>query len=141
MAVTVPLGAAPRPVAGESGESGRRPASRRRYAPARLAAIVGTGVAAAGFWVGVVSAPLPVAAGQSRQGADAQDQGGRMASMAGMQHGPGAGGMGQTAAGGAGGARSSRMDHSGMSEGGAMRHGPGAGNGGMAGPRLRTRSS
>ena len=106
--------------------TGRRPGGRRRYAAARVAAVVGTGIAATGFWVAVVSAPLPASAGAL----GAQGQGGRMMGMAGMQHGPG-GASGVRGGGMAG------MDHGAMGSG-AMRHGP---TGGAMGPRLRTRGS
>jgi hypothetical protein len=101
---------------------GARKGARRTYGAARLALLVGSGVAAGGFWVGVVSAPLPGAAGPVE--ASNAGMGGSTADMAGMRHGPGG------------------MDPAGTGAGQSMRHGARRmDHGGAAGARLRTRGS
>ena len=117
------VGQPPQPdstTAGRAARPGARRGARRTYGAARLALLVGSGVAAGGFWVGVVSAPLQGAAGP----AEASNAGmrGSTADMAGMRHGPGG------------------MDAAGAGQ--SMRHGArGMDHGGTAEARLRTRGS
>lgn len=64
---------------GERGSGQLRRSPRRRYGAARLTVLVGSGIAAAGFWVGVVTAPMPARAKGSEVSLQPEP-------MAGMSH-------------------------------------------------------
>lgn len=117
----------PTPVSKPAGVRPTR--TRRRYGAAPLAVVVGSGVAAAGFWVGVVGAPLPEAAGVSGA-APAPGAAGASgtARIAGMRHGQS--GVGAMDAGGS-------MRH----VPGSMTYGPVSHGRGSSGARLRSRGS